>query len=66
MTNRQMELLAICTAYEQGYGQGFGKSEGEHVVNPYKGDEDLVWCWEYGFSSGEESRALKNEIDAKK
>ena len=42
-------VLAICTAYEQGYGHGL---ERRNLGNPYKKDSDEWQAWDYGYSEG--------------
>jgi hypothetical protein len=43
------EILAICTAYEQGYGHGY---ERRNLTNPYKKDSDEWHAWDHGYSEG--------------
>jgi hypothetical protein len=43
------EILAICTAYEQGYGHGY---DCRSLKNPYKKDSDEWQAWDYGYNEG--------------
>ncbi|MCP3703175.1 MAG: hypothetical protein GY954_09635 [Alteromonas sp.] len=43
------EVLAICTAYEQGYGHGYDQ---RGLPNPYGKKTDEWEAWDYGYSEG--------------
>ena len=52
-------VLAICTAYEAGFGHG---SEGRATANPYRlADLDSFEAWEYGHQQGTKRRASEPE-----
>lgn len=46
-----IEILEICTAYEQGYGKGYDMRK---CVNPYKLLSKGWKAWDYGYSEGSE------------
>lgn len=49
-------ILALCAAYESGFGQGF---EGRATENPYRmSDLDSFEAWEYGHQQGMQRRAV--------
>jgi len=48
--DQESRVLPICTAYEQGYGDGYqGKL---HKQNPYAVGSDCAWAWDYGKAEG--------------
>jgi len=47
-------VLAICTAYEQGYGHGYDQ---RNLSNPYGDKTSNAWqAWDYGYSEGNRKR----------
>jgi hypothetical protein len=46
-------VLAICTAYEQGYGHGYDR---RNLGNPYRKASDVWWAWDFGYSEGNRKR----------
>ena len=48
------QLLAICTAYEQGYGKGQQKRD---CKNPYSPSWDCDKAWQIGYDEGIASRS---------
>ena len=54
-------LLAICTAYEQGFGHGL---EGRSLTNPCGKIGNLSDAWAYGFEEGGRKLAARREQSA--
>ncbi len=48
------KILAICTAYEQGYGHGYDQ---RGLSNPYAEKTDEREAWDYGYSEGSRKQA---------
>ena len=53
-------ILAICTAYEQGYGHGEGRRK---LTNPYLKDSDEWQAWDYGYSEGLRKRMEREAME---
>jgi len=47
------DVIGICIAYEQGYGQGYDK---RNLKNPYGEGKETWIAWDYGYSEGNRKR----------
>lgn len=56
----KQKILAICTAYEQGYGHGY---DVRGLPNPYKKASDEWEAWDYGYSEGNRVRVQHDTLD---
>ena len=61
MLNNTDEVIAICNAYEQGFGQGHDR---RHLKNPYVWDSDEYDAWNYGHDEGERKRIERTKQEA--
>jgi hypothetical protein len=55
------EVLAICTAYEQGYGHGY---EQRSLSNPYAISSDERDAWDHGYNEGARARQRYEKAEA--
>ncbi len=54
------DVIGICIAYEQGYGQGYAQRK---LPNPYKQGSDTWVAWDYGYSEGNRNK-INYKIEA--
>ena len=55
------EVISICTAYDQGFGQGRDR---RHLKNPYSRGSNEHNAWIYGHSEGERKRIERTNQQA--